>query len=112
MRGTTRDYIKSEIEIEGRQVELLDTAGLDTEEPETLMGRLMAGQTGAAIETADLRILCMESGVDPDEWEQSVLDNTQDPPVVVLTKCDLDYDPTIAPEAGIQTSAVRAMGLA
>lgn len=109
--GTTRDYIKSTIEIDGHTVDLYDTAGLDSVEAITPINKMMTGQTGAAIEIADLKILCIESGCDPDQWEQSTIDSADDSLIVAWTKCDLDYDPTIDPASGIQTSSMRAMGL-
>ena len=110
-QGTTRDYIKSSIEFGGRTVELLDTAGLNPNTLTTPIENMMAGKTSSAIELADLRILCLESGLEPDEWEQTVLDESDETLIVAWTKCDLAYDPAIAPDAGIQTSAIRAMGI-
>ena len=109
--GTTRDYLTAQIEIDTQTIELVDTAGLQDNESVNPIDRMMAGQTDKAVEQADLRILCLESGVEPDDWERSLLDQTSESLIVVFTKCDLDYDPTLEPGAGIQTSAVRAMGI-
>ena len=108
-QGTTRDYVTATVEVNGRKFELVDTAGLDTLNESSVIDQLMCGQTQSAMDFADMLILCLESGTDPNTWEQEILESANCPLVVAWTKCDLEFDPAIG--SGVQTSAVRAMGI-
>lgn len=98
--GTTRDYLVARLEINDQTLELIDTAGLQTE-----AGQLdaIAQQLGrAAAQDADLILECTEGGR---PWNRPT-DLT--PPVLfVATKCDISKPP----HDRIATSATTGHGL-
>ncbi|HEX5272954.1 MAG TPA: GTPase, partial [Gemmataceae bacterium] len=103
--GTTRDYLVRRIDIEGITVELVDTAGRheatgDIEGQAQSLGREQVG-------AADLVVLCVEAGTEPDADERARLGRAVPPAVGVATKCDL-----ARPSFGeVATSAVTGKGL-
>jgi GTPase len=64
--GVTRDRKEAEALLRGRQVRLVDTAGLEEAAPETLAGRMAAG-AGTAVASADLVVFVVDarSGLTP-----------------------------------------------
>ena len=64
--GLTRDRKEAEALLRGRQVRLVDTAGLEEAAPQTLAGRMAAG-SGTAISGADLVVFVVDarSGLTP-----------------------------------------------
>ena len=64
--GLTRDRKEAEALLRGRQVRLVDTAGLEEAAPESLAGRMAAG-AGTAIAAADLVVFVVDarSGLTP-----------------------------------------------
>ncbi|QNT78832.1 ribosome biogenesis GTPase Der [Entomobacter blattae] len=64
--GVTRDHKEKEIEIFGRPVRLMDTAGLEESAPETLYGR-MRSSSESALSKADLVLFCVDvkAGITP-----------------------------------------------
>jgi len=58
--GVTRDRKEAEATLRGRQVRLVDTAGLDEAAPETLPGRMQAS-AATAIGQADLVLLVVDA---------------------------------------------------
>jgi len=64
--GLTRDRKEADALLRGRQVRLVDTAGLEEAAPETLAGRIAAG-AGTAIAAADLVVFVVDarSGLTP-----------------------------------------------
>ncbi|WP_428487825.1 ribosome biogenesis GTPase Der [Rhodopila sp.] len=64
--GVTRDRKQAEARLRGRDVTLIDTAGLEEAAPETLAGRLRAG-SASAVEQADLVLFVLDArtGVTP-----------------------------------------------
>lgn len=104
--GTTRDYISGDVEKGGLQIQLIDTAGLDSVlmdgmDAKKLLGSLTQSQGAidsvaqeASIQqlrSADIKLLCLDSNRTMNEFERklfSLLDLKST--IVVLTKCDLD----------------------
>lgn len=92
--GTTRDYLSANVEKGGLQIQLVDTAGMDSvATPGTLSGAIDSAAQRASVEqlkSADLKLLCLDSNREMNEVEQKLL-TTLDAAstVVVLTKCDL-----------------------
>jgi len=101
--GVTRDYLETELDLDGLKCRLIDTAGVESERGE---GREERGEGGkdqvdcveaAADEiaarqraAADVLIYCGDSTSGPDDFEQRMLAGQSDPRrIVVLTKCDL-----------------------
>jgi tRNA modification GTPase len=103
--GTTRDYLMRRLDLDGMPVELIDTAGRrpaagDIEEQAQALGR-------DQVRAADLVLLCVEAGRQPDAEERESLHCPEPPAVGVATKCDL-----ARPSFGeVATSAVTGAGL-
>jgi len=97
--GTTRDYLTANLNLDGVQCRLVDTAGMTKERKEAKGER--AEESSISIEAkahsataeqrrnAHLQVLCIEAGRPLDAWEQERLANAADRrQIVVLTKCD------------------------
>jgi tRNA modification GTPase len=103
--GTTRDYLVRRIDLGGVAVELVDTAGWretagDIEGQAQALGRDQA-------RAADLVLLCVEAGTEPDADERARLRQSVPPAVCLATKCDL-----ARPSFGeVTTSAATGAGL-
>jgi tRNA modification GTPase len=103
--GTTRDYLVRRLDLDGVPVELIDTAGWQPppggiEEQAQALGQEQA-------RAADLVLLCVEAGREPDAEERERLGRPAPPAVGVATKCDLAQ-----PSFGeVATSAVTGAGL-
>ncbi len=94
--GTTRDYLVRRIDLGGVAVELIDTAGRQ-DTADGIKGQAQA-LGGEQVRAADLLLLCVEAGAEPDAAPSAV---------VVATKCDL-----ARPSFGeIATSAATGAGL-
>jgi tRNA modification GTPase len=104
--GTTRDYLTCRLDLGGgAAVELVDTAGWQPGAG-TIQAQAQAlGREQA--ERADLVLLCVEAGRDPDVAEAALLRQEEPPAVGVATKCD-----AATPGEGLLgTSAVTGAGL-
>jgi tRNA modification GTPase len=101
MPGTTRDYLIGRAQIEGVTIELIDTAGwqVANESIEGQAQRLGREQT----ERAELVLVCVESGREPDSAEAAWLQD----PRTLLIRTKYDLSPTA--DAGI--SVVTGHGL-
>jgi tRNA modification GTPase len=104
--GTTRDYLVRRLDLDGVPVELIDTAGWreaagGIEEQAQALGHEQARD-------ADLVLLCVEAGREPDDGERERLSQAEPPALGVATKCDL-----ARPSWGVvATSAATGAGLA
>jgi len=92
--GTTRDYVRIRIDLDGVQIDILDTAGI--EEADSTTPRGMAQQfTREQIDQADLILYCLsvEDGDDDGDagaWANShLLNNPKTQTWLLHTKCDL-----------------------
>ena len=102
--GTTRDAVEANVEFLGWPVRLVDTAGLwDAPDP---IDRLGVGVSRRYLASADLVLLCVETGRAPGTDESSVL--IERPTLLVRTKADLS--PSI-PGGGVPVSAITGAGL-
>jgi tRNA modification GTPase len=103
--GTTRDYLVCRLDLDGVPVELIDTAGWreaagGIEQQAQALGHEQARD-------ADLVLLCVEAGREPDDGERERLSEAEPPAVGVATKCDL-----ARPSFGeVATSAATGAGL-
>jgi tRNA modification GTPase len=103
--GTTRDYLVQRLDLEGVQMELVDTAGWQAANDLIQAQAQALGREQA--ETASLILLCLEAGQTPNAEEMALRRRQQPPVLVVSTKSDL-----AAPPAGLPaTSAVTGAGL-
>jgi tRNA modification GTPase len=104
--GTTRDALKSSIQIEGVPLHVIDTAGLrDTDDEVEKIG---IARTWREIERADVILLLADARSGVGEAEQAVLARLPErlPRVTVLNKIDLlDQQPAI--EQGVDGPIVR-----
>lgn len=98
--GTTRDYLTTEIEVEGIRCQLVDTAGLEM--PGALSGDdedvAAAAQavTDDQRQTAQLQLLCFDATHPLTEQERAMLRAADaDTSLIVLTKCDLAGEPSV-----------------
>lgn len=105
--GTTRDYVTATVEKEGLSIRLIDTAGLISSQsnPNEIKRQLSdesetsplsiedAAQsaTWSQLESAELKLFCMDVSRPMTLWEQEFLDQLEGDPtwIVVLNKCDL-----------------------
>lgn len=107
--GTTRDYVTATINRNDLQIQLIDTAGLestlghDPEASHSFLDQLAAVDPDASIEAAaqqaslhqlqnaDLRICCLDSSRPLNEWEQRLVESLRGlgSTVFVRTKSDL-----------------------
>ena len=92
--GTTRDYVRIRLDLDGVQIDILDTAGI--EEADSTTPRGMAQQfTREQIDQADLILYCLsvEDGNDDGDagaWANShLLNNPKTQTWLLHTKCDL-----------------------
>ncbi len=114
VRGTTRDYIKADLDGAEIDIELIDTAGLesippDSEGPDS-MGGLMAAQTDSQLQTADIRIVCVPGDQALSHGERQWLAANPETTIFVRTKCDL-IESERHESAGIATSVISQAGI-
>ncbi|HET7468818.1 MAG TPA: tRNA uridine-5-carboxymethylaminomethyl(34) synthesis GTPase MnmE [Gemmatimonadales bacterium] len=102
--GTTRDAVEAHTDFLGWPVRLVDTAGLwDAPDP---IDRLGVDVSRRYLVSADLVLLCVETGRAPGQDESSVADAR--PTLLVRTKADLS---AATPGGGLPVSAVTGSGL-
>ena len=118
-RGTTRDYLTAQLNLDGIACELVDTAGVQPDESEwngtaASIGRAAQAMTAARSKRASIRVLCVETaagGVESTSESDPLAD------LVVLTKADLgrsqnDQQSTaLAGVPVIATSSITGQGL-
>lgn len=92
--GTTRDYVRIRLDLDGVQIDILDTAGI--EEADSTTPRGMAQQfTREQIDQADLILYCLsvedcDDDGDAGAWANShLLNNPKTQTWLLHTKCDL-----------------------
>jgi GTP-binding protein len=83
--GVTRDSKEAEAMLRGRQVKLVDTAGLEEAAPETLAGRMRAG-AATSVKDADLILFVIDarSGLTPVDRHFARWLRRQDKPVMLV----------------------------
>ncbi|MGH0029051.1 MAG: ribosome biogenesis GTPase Der [Myxococcota bacterium] len=89
--GVTRDRIAEEIEVEGRRVLLVDTAGLEPDAEQGLPAAVQ-GQAWAAVQDADAILFVVDgkAGVLPDDQDLArTLRKTSRPVTLAVNKVDL-----------------------
>ncbi|HET9148479.1 MAG TPA: ribosome biogenesis GTPase Der, partial [Acetobacteraceae bacterium] len=83
--GVTRDRREVPAEIGGRQILLIDTAGLEEKAPDTIQGRMRAS-TGTAVGSADLVLFVIDAraGLLPEDRHFAVWLRQSGKPVIVV----------------------------
>jgi tRNA modification GTPase len=111
--GTTRDYLTATLDAAGLSVELIDTAGLETD-GESRKAEDTAAQAAATVQhrQADLRIFCLDAARPLNDWELNQLGSIESigATLVVLTKCDQPAQCDLGISA-IRTSRNTGLGL-
>jgi tRNA modification GTPase len=102
--GTTRDAVEAHTDFLGWPVRLVDTAGL-WEAPDPI-DRLGVDVSRRYLASADLVLLCVETGRAPGPDESTLADTM--PMLLVRTKADLS---PATPGGGLPVSAVAGIGL-
>ena len=95
--GTTRDYLTATLSLDQLQVELIDTAGLETVVKSndsqdatsiaTSITTMAQSMTDRWQRQASLLVLCLDASRELNAWERDQLDRSQQ--IVVFTKSDL-----------------------
>jgi GTP-binding protein len=99
--GVTRDRKEAEVMMAGRNLTLIDTAGLEESAPETLYGRMRASSE-AALEMADVAVFVVDvrSGITPaDRAFAQWLRRARRPVILVANKAEGRGGATAAMEA-------------
>src|SRR3954470_9484673 len=105
--GVTRDRREGEASLLGLDFRIIDTAGFDTDDPQTLPGR-MRKQTEAAVEEADAALFMFDAraGVTPlDEEVAQWLRNSDTPIILMGNKAEGK-----AAEAGLMEAYALGLG--
>lgn len=110
LAGTTRDYVTRRTSLNGREILLVDTAGIELNASD---GVTAASQivTRDQSQQASVGVLCLDASRPLNDWERHELaDKSVVPRVVVLTKCDAELRSDFDGE-GIRTSCWSKIGL-
>ena len=88
MAGTTRDYLTAIVKHQGVTMRWMDTAGHDPSLP--MFGDAHSQSLAEReIETAAVRLLCLDGSAEWNDWEHKQLQATDSRRVVVVTKLDV-----------------------
>jgi GTP-binding protein len=90
MRGVTRDRRQAGADWNGKAFQLMDTGGIDEEDP-TPIGRQVSAQAAQAIEEADLLLFVVDVTTAPTPGDLELADRlrrSDRPVIVVANKCD------------------------
>jgi tRNA modification GTPase len=110
--GTTRDFVTHRLRLGGREMELVDTAGIATGAHATALEAAMQQATGRQSQAADLVLLCIDRSRELSDWEQEQLAREDARRIVVWTKGDLPPAGGLARCGGMITSSQTGQGLA
>ncbi len=105
--GVTRDRREGDASLLGMEFKIVDTAGFETDDPETLPGRMRA-QTQAAVNEADVALFMIDAraGLTPlDEEIANWLRSSDTPVIVVANKAEGK-----AAEYGVYEAVGRVLG--
>lgn len=120
--GTTRDYLEVEVEYEGTRFRLVDTAGLESNSPESDPSSLAQLMTQSQFANADLRLICVDpksleqhpalfssvnglSGIPESDLKIENSGATNSDELWVVTKSDLGTGATAEKDSGVGSSA-------
>jgi tRNA modification GTPase len=114
--GTTRDYLTATLDLGNVRCQLIDTAGVESKRHQSVVADQAAALAAKQRQNCDIRLLCLDSGREPDEWERmQMAANHSAAQLVVLTKCDAGICEgplsTGFTAGAIATSAVTGVGI-
>lgn len=96
LSGTTTDFLTGQLQLDGINVELLDTAGKEnsaTTGSENRVAELAQQQREFAQSQAQIHLLCLDASIERDPWEwdqvKQMISNPQSRSMIVLTHSDL-----------------------
>lgn len=107
--GTTRDVVRSKLQVEGIPLHIIDTAGLRASEDE--IEKIGMARTWHEIERADVLVLLVDARSGLGEAEQAILDRLPEhlDRIIVFNKIDLTgRPPELHDEAGGVTVSLSA----
>ncbi len=108
--GTTRDYLAARVSLDGEEVMLVDTAGVEADA--SGIGAVAQHMTNRQSAQAQLHLLCLDATRPLNDWERQRLAGIDsDCVLLVLTKCDGVRRIDVTPVA-IETSSTSGLGLA
>lgn len=108
--GTTRDYLTADIEIEGLRCQLIDTAGIATENDSEIVAMAQTA-TARQSERAHIQLFCIDSTRHINDWERQQLEAPQPAGrILVLTKTD-EVRSTDLHLPAVETSSETGHGL-
>ncbi len=101
LQGTTTDSVTSSCKINGQQIELVDTAGLESIEADQSIAAAAQRHRSNEIEHCDLALLCINAASDQNEFESQLRQLSEFnaiPRAIVLTQTDCVESPESAIE--------------
>jgi len=109
--GTTRDYLVSNLELDGLHCRLIDTAGVEPDR-NLASGIDAAAQHATATQSrsGQLRLFCVDANRPLSDWEHEQLATADPRRIVVLTKTDLAQH-IDGLEGAVATSSTTGQGL-
>lgn len=107
--GTTRDYLVARIDADGLIVELVDTAGRDSNPQRQSIGEAAQSAAAGQHDRADLRLLCLDVTRPLNDWEQGEMGRGST--IATHTKCDLLEAQSAPIQSAIATSSRTGAGL-
>jgi tRNA modification GTPase len=121
IKGTTRDWVSGQCQIDSLALELIDTAGLDnqlTAAPEDTIEKVSQQKAVEILEEADLVLLVLDNSQSADQLDDSLIEKIAGKRILtVLNKSDLPagFDAGKLPKAlanTVQISAKLGTGIA
>ena len=109
--GTTRDYLSGSLQLGELQVELFDTAGVELGDASNAIRAAAQRATQQQLESANVRILCLDGGRETNQWEQEQLGLDDYYHLVVRTKSDQQIESPRSFEKALKTSSVNGQGI-
>ena len=114
--GTTRDYLTATLDLGAVQCQLIDTAGIEAQDPASVIAARATSLAAEQRQDSDLVLLCLDSSREPNEWEYTQLAaNHRAATIVVLTKCDHEtcgeFGRSAFPVEALGTSAATGAGI-
>ena len=114
--GTTRDYLVTELNWDGQTIQLIDTAGIESEEHEISVSAQKFRQQKVA--QADLVVWCQAADLKP-EWEENnqlQREQLSDFRNILVVKTKSDLSPTLTTDSqsskiDVELSAAEGVGL-
>ena len=109
--GTTRDFVAQRVQLHGREILLIDTAGLSNASGDQIhaAAQQMSREQHAQ---ADLTLLCIDASCPLTAQDETQVTARQENRIVVATKCDLPPSAAFKAFDCIRTSSRTGLGIA